>query len=61
MNAAFAPRGQFVMMDPRMQFEEMDGDENMAALLEASELAEKVVDADFYNDFADNFDVEDLD
>ena len=50
-----------MMMDPRMQMDEMDGDENLAALLESSELAEKVVDADFYNEFVDNFDNEDLD
>lgn len=52
---------QMMFMDPRMQLDEFDGDDNMAALLESSELAEKIVDVDFYNDFVDNFDVEDLD
>lgn len=60
MSSAYNPR-HMMMMDPRMQLDDMDGDENLAALLEASELAEKVVDADFYNEFVDHFDVEDLD
>ena len=50
-----------MMMDPRMQLDDMDMDENLLSLAEASDLAEKVVDADFHNEFVDNFDMEDLD
>jgi len=61
MSAAINPRQVMMMMDPRMQMDDLDIDENLLALTEASDLAEKVVDADFYNEFVDNFDVEDLD
>lgn len=61
MSSAINPRQMMMMMDPRMQLDDMDMDENLLSLAEASDLAEKVVDADFHNEFVDNFDMEDLD
>lgn len=48
-------------MDPRMQYEDFDGEEGYSVLMENAELAEKMVDADFFNSFEDLYDVEDLD